>query len=686
MQHDVITLMNALYKYKKTTISFLCEVNNITRRQFIYRLEKINDLLIDNKIPQILLKDDNLDIDTKALDFISNYLYSIRFYDYYEYSNQERLAIIFILILLQKDFIDLSTFVLVIKASKSTINNSLKELKYSLKEDGLDISFSRNGGYQLIGSELDVRNYFMKMVSLLIQSEERPICLDRIIELYHLDTYDYIYLIVEELANKYHIQYVGDRISELIYNLIFLKQRMLCNDIQQYLLNGQETKISVHMKEYLFANELFSILNITTNNIGHIQYVCAWMLSISIGNYDEYSSDRLFLSEIIQKVMDRFELLSACVYENKDDIFRQLYAHFRPAYYRMIFNIPINNPLKDKIKKEYENLYSIVKASLKPLDDFFGHKLNDDEISFFTMHFALIYNKEKYIKKINKPKAVVVCNNGIAGSVMLYQELTMLLPQLEILKPIDFYTFKNQLPNVDIVFTTQSLFNYLKINKPVISVNVVMDDTEKLRIIQEVDYLLQEYAMGGTSIIDRLLSKIAQHTIIQDEKNLRKDIFNVLYHRPINQQVDDNVLTLKDILLEDNIIFSSKQMNSEEAVRLSLKPLYLQDFIDKEYEKQLLVNNMEYYVIAPGIAFPHVNLPSAVHKVGLSLLVLENPVSFGYHDDIKYIFTLCAIDQTSHMLAMKQLLAVWNNDDFFKLLENKDATAVYKYILNFIDN
>lgn len=687
MRKNIITLINCLCKYKNANVNFLCEENNITRRQLLYRIDNINELLNKENLSLIYIKGNTCFLNKECINFLNKYLINIKKDRVYEYSSHERVAIIFILILLQKDYIDISCLISVIKASRSSINNSLKDLKKDLNNHNLDIIFTRQKGYQLIGSEIDIRNYLMMIISNLLIVDNISICLDRIIQTYNLDTYSHVCLIIEELANKYHIKYVGDRISELIYNLIFLKQRMLCQNIQNDLLNGQQNKISTNSKEYLFVTELFSILNIPIYNHEHIYYICAWMMGISIGDYEEYSSDRVLLTEIIQKIMDRFELLSACNYENKNEIFRQLYAHFRPAYYRMIFNIPINNPLKDKIKLEYNNLYFIVKDSLKPLESIFGDKLSDDEIAFLTIHFASIYSNENKVQIINKPKAIIVSSNGVASSALLYSELTNLLPQLEILSPIDYYTFKSVQPEVDIVFSTSLLVNDLKNDNKVILVSVLMDETEKFRVISEVDYILKNKLNGYVSIIDRLFNEIKSSAIIQDEKELRQKIFNVLYNKD-NYKFNDNnqILTLPKILVEDNIIFSSKKLTSIEAVKLSAKPLLINGFIEKTYVESLLSNDLDYYVIAPNIAFPHVNLVNSVIKIGLSLLVLDYPVDFGFHKGIKHIFTLCAIDQTSHMYAMRQLLDLWNDSKFFEILKSKDSYLVYKYIVSVLEH
>ena len=64
-----------------------------------------------------------------------------------------------------------------------------------------------------------------------------------------------------------------------------------------------------------------------------------------------------------------------------------LYLHFKPAYYRMLFKIPITNVLLAEIKEEHQDLFIVVKEVLKPIEEMLNIKIPEDEIGFLTLTF-----------------------------------------------------------------------------------------------------------------------------------------------------------------------------------------------------------------------------------------------------------------------------------------------------------
>ena len=127
------------------------------------------------------------------------------------------------------------------------------------------------------------------------------------------------------------------------------------------------------MKEYLFTKELLSHFK-QTEQISFIDqyYISSWVLGICVGNVEEDTQDCLVIAEIVEKIMFRFESLSGIHYKDSEDIFRKLYSHFRPAYYRLLFKIPIVNPLRERVKEEFPELFQLVKETMKPFNALFG--------------------------------------------------------------------------------------------------------------------------------------------------------------------------------------------------------------------------------------------------------------------------------------------------------------------------
>ena len=180
------------------------------------------------------------------------------------------------------------------------------------------------------------------------------------------------------------------------------------------------------MKEYKFAEELLEIYESKENIKSHdITYISAWILGISVGNHDEDTEDREVISEIVNKIMRKFGYLSGVYYISQRKIYKQLYSHFRSAYYRLLFKLPIYNPLCERVKEEYGLVYKLVCNTMDEFCNLFGEEIQEEEIAYLTMHFATFLSNRKEYDAIRKKVALIVCSNGVGSSAILHSELTI---------------------------------------------------------------------------------------------------------------------------------------------------------------------------------------------------------------------------------------------------------------------
>lgn len=72
-----------------------------------------------------------------------------------------------------------------------------------------------------------------------------------------------------------------------------------------------------------------------------------------------------------------------------------------------------------------------------------------------------------------------------------------------------------------------------------------------------------------------------------------------------------------------------------------------------------------YYVIGPGIAMPHARPEEGANRLALSLTVIRSGVAFaaGDNDPVRLLVVLAAPDGNSHIEAISQLAALFDNGD-----------------------
>ena len=111
------------------------------------------------------------------------------------------------------------------------------------------------------------------------------------------------------------------------------------------------------------------------------------------------------LINALWEFLNEFELKSFIVLPNKKDLLKKLIDHFRPAYYRIKYKLPDNNPMFKEIIAKYHSLYEIVAQSMTPLNNFFGTQISPDETAFVTIFIGghLLENK------VNDRKRKIIC-------------------------------------------------------------------------------------------------------------------------------------------------------------------------------------------------------------------------------------------------------------------------------------
>ncbi|MDF2505666.1 PTS sugar transporter subunit IIA [Clostridium sp.] len=74
---------------------------------------------------------------------------------------------------------------------------------------------------------------------------------------------------------------------------------------------------------------------------------------------------------------------------------------------------------------------------------------------------------------------------------------------------------------------------------------------------------------------------------------------------------------------------------------------------------------------------PHARPEKGVLYIGLSIVTLKEPVIFGNkkNDPVKIVISLSAIDQTSHMKVLQELMDIMESEDFLERVCKLDSKA-----------
>ena len=444
------------------------------------------------------------------------------------------------------------------------------------------------------------------------------------------------------------------------------------------------------MKEYSFSRSLLAKFSI--DNPYAILYICGWMLGMAIGDADEEEPDSSIINELVERIFDRFERLSGIRFIDKKTVNKQVYSHFRPAYYRLFFHLPIINPLSKKIIQEYPDLFQIVKETMKPIENLFGTMIPDEEISFLTIHFAsLIDNNDEY--QVKRKVGIIVCPNGIGSSAIIYNELKNLFPDMIFIGPIETNEIYQKKQDYDMIFTTVPNMRLYSLKKPVYTVNPIMTIDEKYNLVQEIQN--GPGNLSGDYQFEELFAIIDRFTTIKDEIGLRKELKRRLKQPRICNSEDilpsvsgKDELSLTDILSPAFIQLNLATNSWEEAFYVAATPLIEAEIVSRRYIDKIIQTTYEegpYMVISDHVALPHARPEDGAKEVGLGITVLKEPIKILGKTPMKYIFTLAAVDSKRHLTALAELVALIDRPDFFNMLDSVSSKeAAYQWIADLL--
>ncbi|OOM78402.1 BglG family transcription antiterminator [Clostridium sp. BL-8] len=688
MDKELVSILQILLNSTLITTKGLQEETNSTKRQVDYRLNKINDMFKVKKAPLITLgANKDIIVQKETKDVIKEILKKNYSKNTYYFSKTERLLYMYLMLFINIEDISINHFINSLKVSRSTVNLDFKDLLPDLEKKGIEVRNNRTNGYYLVGSEMEIRRVLIKNIIETLSNEESSRIFDIFIEEYKLDNYEDAKKTISKLMKKHEITFVEDRLIEFIYIFIFLKARMLSKKkIISENIDIPNISAMISMKEYKFAEEILEVYDSKDEIKSHdIMYISAWILGISVGNAEEDTKDRAAISEIVNKMMTKFEYLSGVYYISQEKIFKQLYAHFRPAYYRLLFKLPIYNPLCEKVKEEYRLVYRIVSNAMKEFCGLFGEEIQEEELAYLTMHFAAIFSNGKEFDILRKRTALIVCSNGVGSSAILHAELASLFPELYFLPPLESSKLKDFATPVDIVFTTNYKAEGLEIDVPVIKVSPVMTQKEKYKITREVYIQLGDIFLKQPKI-DEVMDIIKKYAKVTSESMLSNELLSYFTQIENFTSKGEEGLMLSDLTNETLIKLKVPAKNCEDAIRQSASVLVENGKVTKEYVDAMVNTAKEsgaYIVITKHVALPHARPEAGAKEIAIGIATLENPVEFGHKDNdpVKYVFTLSAVDNNSHLRAMSELVELLEMDEFFRTLDNaKDPKEVIDFI------
>jgi mannitol operon transcriptional antiterminator len=373
-----------------------------------------------------------------------------------EYTPDERQTIILCELLETNGPVKLLGLANDLNVTIATVSADLTKLEERLQHFGLSLIRKRGYGVEIEGDEGAKRSAMSYLISeYLDESEILSLAREniqkrstqqintiseRLLGLVEKQKLLIVEKIVDSIVQELPFAMADSAYIGLVVHLALAVERIQKGEgitiNRAYLENQQETK------EYKFAEKIVVELeNVFKINIpqAEVAYITMHLKGAKLRHDNEYLiEDSSF--QVAIKARNLIELVERQVgmdLSRNRSLFEGLVMHLKPAVYRIKEKMGISNPLLDKIKRDYIELFSIVKQAVDQV--FHEIYVPDEEIGYLVMHFGAVVLGNKELENF---KTLVICSSGIGTSKMLVTRLKKEFPELKQVQNVSVMEFK----------------------------------------------------------------------------------------------------------------------------------------------------------------------------------------------------------------------------------------------------
>ncbi len=679
-------LLEEVLRNPSITNKKLQENFSLSRRQVDYSFKKINDWLKDQGKKQIQKVNGQYRIDSSNLELFEIKQEATHF-DSYIPSEKERSYLIILLILLRNEELSLNHFIYDLEVSKNTVLQDMKAVQNIIDPFDLQVIYTRSEGYHFEGNEWNKRSVMLEAIKYILHSFGGETFLQKFMKISQ-ERITSLQKLIMRIEDQLGLTFVDLDMNILPYSFEGIFKRIALGKTinANFLIDFNELSDT---REYEAIKILIESEDQTMISKDERLYITLQLLTSKVVNKSTLSGEEIpKLKNALKECLIQFEKKSVVYLVDKVGLLEKLFAHFKPAYYRIKYNLTTDYGILDKIGKEFDILHYIVKQSINPLREYLNSDIPEKEVMFITLFIGgHIIDSQEIIATNPKLKAVVVCPNGLSVSKLMMQTLDQLFPEIYFYPALSIREFNQNKLNYDLVFSATPV----ETNKKLFIVNQMMDHDEKISLRKRV--INEGFHLEMPSLnIDVLMRTINEFCDIKDENGLIESLKGLVQAEPVTNKHIKPSETKKEIQLDD--LLDSKMIQRvksvsdwHEAIELASKPLLEKNIITMNYIEEMkkqFPTISEYIILQRTVAIPHAEFEKGVRKIGMSMIYIEEGLPAINGTLIHFVVVIAAIDKKTHFTSLLQLMELAGNQEQLDKLKNaKSHLEMYKIIVDF---
>ncbi|MBA3926205.1 BglG family transcription antiterminator [Listeria rustica] len=673
-------LLKEILRHPNISNAKLQEKFGLTRRQVDYSFQKVNQWLEEQAYPKIHRSANGRFVVEPDLFQLVEGTANGEEEDRYILSEKERASLIILMLSTSQEELSLNHFISELEVSKNTVLRDLKGVQAIFDTFGLEVHYSRMNGYQVCGDEWNQRSALIYAAGHIISSYNGEQLLRHFmqIETARVEQIRDHLVAVEVQLN---LTFIDNKMQILPYILesIFRRIRKGQRITTEFLIDFNElsdtqeygaAKLLIEDEPYISETErLYISLQLLTSNV------------LPKNDLTNETSPRLKMA--VAQVLSEFEKKACIQFVDKDSLLEKLFAHIKPAYYRIKYHLTTDYSLLDKIDQEFEAVHYIVKQSLKPLEKFIGTRIPENESIFITLFIGghLIDTTERLQTRL---KAVVVCPNGLSISRLMEKTLRSLFPEIFFYQAMSIREFERTNVRYDLIFSAVPLQS----DKKIFLINQLMDEQERLELRRRVMRTVYMVGESGVSV-EQLMRAVEKYADVQDKERLARALAECLT-QPMNmtENLIDEKKQLIDLLQPEMIQRTKRVKDWQTAIQMASEPLLEKGAITEAYVDEMMrqhVTPAAHIVLRQTIAIPHAETEKGVKELGMSMLYIEEGLALESGGTLHFVVVIAAIDKNAHFQALLQLMELAGHKKTLKkIAQLEEPQIIHQTIQKFI--
>jgi mannitol operon transcriptional antiterminator len=589
----------------------------------------------------------------------------------FAYSLEERQDCITYDLLLSKEPIKQYVFSKKYGVTESTVSSDMDKVSIWLEKGGIKLYRTPGIGVYIDGQEKHRRTMLSRLLHKDITFEEwlelfhrnteteeddvqsglSTVIRNRLLKFVETDKILDVEKVVNQvLKEQTNIELTDRNYVNLIVHLMLAVERIKDGEIIETpdLSQDYEFDIIIYSLAERIVERLETVLSISIPKI-EVNYIVLHLAGTRLSTGKEminYEKEEFTWIELTQSFIHAMEYYLEESFESDELLLEGLVSHFAPAFTRLKHGLQIHNPMLEKIKERYPEIFYYCKRACELLTNKTGCLIPNDEVGYLAMHIGAALIRKKDTLK-NDYKAIVVCSSGLGTSTYLASRLRTKMPNIKVEAVVSMNQLEGRLRemvDVDILISTINL-PFLK-NNNVVIVSPFLNQKDRSRIINALSKVnkpqpfqkrVQDIKGKSPSMISLAkygegMIQILRNLKIYNDVNVGPPIISsILNQIKEGKEISDYIALFKDIENREQqgrfvigslamIHARSEGVNNLLVAVLRLKEPILWDFDDEE---QQFVNTVLLLAASKEAPKEHIDMISEIS----SMLIEESFVN-----------------------------------------------------------